>query len=100
MRTLVKASIPVEAGNKAIENGTLPKVMEAFMQRFKPEAAYFYAEAGKRTAMFVIDMPDPTHIPSIAESFFFGLNAEVYMTPVMNAADLKAGIEKAMQSRS
>ena len=98
MRTVVQVIIPVETGNKAIKDGSLPKTMESFMQRFKPEAAYFYAMNGKRSAFFVIDMPDPSDIPVIAESFFFNLNAEIFMTPAMNADDLKAGIKKAMQA--
>ena len=94
MRTMLKVSMPVETGNKAFKDGTLPKIIETFSKKYKPEAAYFFPEAGKRTALFVFDLPDPTHIPAVAEHFFFGLEAEVYMTPVMNADDLRAGIEK------
>jgi len=100
MRTMLQITIPVETGNKAIKDGTLPKTMESFMQRYKPEAAYFFPFNGKRSAFFVFDLPDPTHIPVVAESFFFGLNADVTMTPVMNADDLRAGIQKSMQSMS
>jgi hypothetical protein len=98
MRTMLQITIPVETGNKAIKDGTLPKTMEAFMQKYKPEAAYFFPKDGKRSALFVFDLPDPTHIPAIAESFFSNLNAEIFMTPVMNADDLRAGLAKAMQS--
>jgi len=97
MRTMLKVLVPVEAGNKAIKDGSLHKAVEAFMQRFKPESAYFYADGGKRSMQFVFNLSDTTDIPSVAEPFFMGLNAEIYATPVMNADDLRAGIEKFMK---
>src|SRR5262245_8095777 len=63
MRTLVKVSIPVEAGNAAIKDGSLPKIFSDAIDRLKPEAAYFAAQGGVRTAFFVLDLKDPTDIP-------------------------------------
>ena len=94
MRTMVTASIPVEGGNAAVKDGRLAQVMGAMMDRHHPEAAYFFAEHGRRTAMFVIDLKDPSQIPSIAEPFFRELNASVTFLPVMNADDLKKGLSK------
>lgn len=99
MRMMMKVSIPVEAGNKGISEGTLPKTVNAFVEQHKPEASYFTAEHGKRTATFVFDMTDPTMIPTIAEPFFMNLNATIEFTPAMNLADMKAGVEKAMKHR-
>ena len=97
MRTMIRVTIPVEMGNTTIKNGQLPKVMGSFVERWKPEAAYFYADnLGRRTGSFVIDLPDSSDIPSIAEPFFQELGASVELTPVMNAEDLKKGLEKAM----
>lgn len=42
-------------------------------------------------------MPDANHIPSVAEMFFTDLGADVALTPVMNAEELKAGLEKMKQ---
>lgn len=97
MRTMLKILMPVGTGNRAYKDGTLGQLFESFMEKYKPESAYFYPENGKRAALFVFDMPDPTHIPPVAEKFFSGLDAEVYLTPVMNAEDLKAGIQKTKQ---
>jgi len=36
-------------------------------------------------------------VPVISEPFFMGLNADVSYAPVMNADELKAGLEKAMK---
>ena len=96
MRMLLKVTIPVEAGNSAIKDGTLSKTMGAVLERLKPEAAYFYADNGKRTGLMVFDMESPADIPSIAEPFFIGFNATVEFTPVMDVADMQAGVERAM----
>jgi hypothetical protein len=99
MRTMLKVQMSVEKGSQALQNGTLPKVMNGFMQEFKPEAAYFFPENGKRTCLMVFDMKDPSQIPLIVERFFMELNAEVTLTPVMNADDLKKGLEAAKVAR-
>lgn len=95
MRTLLKVSMPVEAGNKAIKDGTLPATIQSIIDSHRPEASYFYAENGKRTALFVLDLKDTAQIPELAEPLFQTLNAEVQFYPVMNAADLRSGLEKA-----
>ncbi len=97
MRMMMKVSIPVEAGNKGVKEGLLPKTVMGFVERMKPEACYFGPEDGRRTARFYFDLQDPTLIPSIAESFFMNLNASIEMSPVMNLDEMKAGVEKAMK---
>ncbi len=87
----------VAASNNAITEGSLPKVMESTLERWKPEAAYFYADHGKRTAIFIVDLKDTYQIPLIAEPFFMSMNAEVNFTPVMNADDLRKGLGEWMK---
>lgn len=98
MRMMLKVSIPVDGGNAAIKNGSLPKIMAETMDKLKPEAAYFTSDNGERTAFFVIDMADPSDLPAIAEPFFMGFNARVSLSPVMNADDLKKGLAKLSQA--
>ena len=93
MRIMLKAQLPVEKGNEAIADGTLPKTIEEAMTRLKPEAAYFFAEDGKRTALMIFDMDDVSQIPVVAEPFFVNLNADVDFRPVMNAEDLQKGLQ-------
>lgn len=96
MRVMFKVSIPVEAGNKGIKDGTLPKTVMEFVEKFRPEASYFVATNGQRTAYFFVDMKDPSMIPSMAEPFMNNLNAGVEFQPAMNIEDMKTGIGKAM----
>jgi len=93
MRTLLKATMDVTAANKTIADGTLPNLMQATMERLKPEASYFTTVDGARTCFIVFDMKDPSEMPAIAEPFFLNLNAKVEFCPVMNADDLKKGLE-------
>ena len=93
MRMMLKVSIPVEPGNTAVKDGSLKKVIGESLERLKPEAAYFLAEDGRRTAIMVFDLADQSQIPSIAEPFFLAFNAAVSIAPVMNADDLKKGLE-------
>ena len=93
---LAKITIPVESGNEAIKNWSLPRTMKKAMEDLKPEAAYFLSENGERTAILVFDLAAESKIPWVVERFFMGLNADVTITPVMNAADLEKGIAEAM----
>ncbi|HZU95707.1 MAG TPA: hypothetical protein VFF73_03295 [Planctomycetota bacterium] len=94
MRVMLKVTMPVQAGNRAIVEGRLPKVIEKTMKELKPEAAYFTAEDGERTAFFFFDMKDSSQLPAIAEPFFMELDARVSVVPAMNPEDLKAGLAK------
>ena len=93
MRTLLKACLDTTAGNKAIQNGTINKVLGQTVERIHPEASFFATENGKRTAFFVFDLKEVSNIPAIAEPFFIELGAEVTFTPCMNADELQKGIQ-------
>ena len=98
MRMMLKILIPTEAGNHTIKDGSLGTILETTMSKLKPEAAYFVAQDGLRSAMMVFDMKDASAIPGIVEPLFLGLNAEVELLPVMNADDLKRGLNAAKQA--
>jgi hypothetical protein len=94
MRVIAKISVPVEMGNQAIKDGTLGQVMQGAAERWKPEAMYFTAFDGQRTAFMVFDLPDTSDIPQFAEPFFTGLDAHVEIAPAMNADDLQKGLSQ------
>lgn len=87
MRFLVKVSMPVEAGNVAARNGF--HVLQSILDEIKPEAAYFVAEHGQRTAFLIVEMRDASQIPSIAEPWFLAMNAAVEFHPAMKLEDLR-----------
>ncbi|HTU55968.1 MAG TPA: hypothetical protein VMF62_18540 [Acetobacteraceae bacterium] len=98
MRTMLRITFPTELGNRMIRDGSFTKVLETTMEKLKPEAAYFTANKGCRSAMLFFDMKDSSDIPAIAEPLFMGLNAEIEMLPVMNQDDLQKGLTAAMQA--
>ena len=101
MRCLLKVSIPVETGNAAIADGSLPRTIETIISEVKPEAAYFAEDNGKRTGFIFLDLKDPSQIPAIAEPWFLAFNAQVEFHPAMNLDDLKKaapGIDRAVKT--
>jgi hypothetical protein len=92
---LMTVQMDVEAGSRAIRDGSFPQMLESVMQELRPEAAYFTARDGKRTGYIVFDLKEPSDIPSIAEPFFMNANASIELTPVMTPEDVRIGIEKA-----
>lgn len=94
MRVLLKASMDTEKANEAIRNGTLGKLIQASVEQIKPEAAYFTAENGQRTAFLVFDMQDSSQMPVISEPFFLQLGAKVSYTPIMNLEDVQKGLSQ------
>jgi hypothetical protein len=92
MRVFMRVNIPAEAGNKAIKDGSLGKIVEAFMAKTKPESAHFGVESGERTMFVVFDLASPAEIPVICEPLFQGFGATIHFQPVMDLADLQKGL--------
>jgi hypothetical protein len=74
------------------------KTVEALMNRLKHEAAYFSPMNGNRTGMMFFDLAEPSQIIEVVEPLFMKLHAEVEITPVMSADDLRKGLAKASQN--
>ena len=92
MRMLLKASIPVKAGNANVKSGSLGSKIESILAEQKPEAAYFTLDNGMRTGFIFLDIQDSSQLPAILEPWFLAFNASIELTPVMNGEDLaKAG---------
>ncbi len=101
MRCLLKVAIPVEAGNAAISDGSLPTTIESILADIKPEAAYFAGDNGKRTGFIFFALKDASQIPAVAEPWFLAFDAHVELHPAMNLEDLKKatpGIQKAVKN--
>jgi len=92
MRLMLLVEIDTDAGNRAIEEHRMEKVMEEVLGQLRPEAAYFYPRGGKRALTLVVDAADDASIPSLVEPFWLHLNANVEVIPCMNAEDLRTGL--------
>lgn len=94
MRMMIQWSVPADVGNSTIASGAMQKNIESMLRDLKPEAAYFFANNGKRGGLVIFDMADSSQIPLVAEPLFQTFNAEVQFTPVMSAEDLQKAFSK------
>lgn len=94
MRLLVRAKIPVDAGNKMVQDPNFLKNLEQYMNKVKPEAAYFTPIDGDRAMSFILNIDNNYEMPSIVEPLFQEMGAKVEVFPVMNFDDLKKGISQ------
>ena len=94
MRMMMRAKIPVEAGNVGLSDGSLPETLQQVMKITQPEAVYIGTEDGERRVLIFFDLEDASDIPAVTEPFFQKMNASVELTPVMNLDDLQAGMAK------
>jgi len=94
VRTMMKIRLDTEAGSRAIQDGSLPQLMQETLGALQPEAAYFGPEDGMRTAFIVFDLKDPSQIPSITEPLFSKVKAKIEMFPVMDRDDLAKGLQQ------
>lgn len=95
MRMFMKVLMDVDAANRAIKDGTVPKLVEGFAKAANPEGMWFIAEGGKRCMVAVFDLASTDRIPSLAEPFFEALGAAIELTPAMDVADLQKGLSGA-----
>ena len=95
MRMLMKVGMPHEPFNTLVRKGKADAILQKILKDIQPEAAYFTEIDGKRTAILIVDVAEPSRIPSLAEPFFLQFNADCKFHPVMLPEDLsKAGLEK------
>ena len=94
MRMLMHASFPHPKFNAAVRDGSAGTKMKRILETLKPEAAYFTEIDGRRTAILIVDVAEPSHIPTFAEPFFLLFDADVHFHPVMLPQDLaQAGLD-------
>lgn len=95
MRMLLTVKFPHEHFNEAVKDGSVGEKLRRILEEIKPEAVYFTEQNGKRGAILIVDMADPSKVPSFAEPWFLAFNAEVEFRVVMTPEDLeRAGLER------
>ena len=94
MRMLVHVKFPHESFNAAVRNATVGTTLERILAAAKPEAVYFTEYDGRRGVIMIVDVPDASAVPALAEPWFLSFNADVTFHIVMTPDDLgKAGLE-------
>ena len=94
MRVLLKVTLAHAEFNAATRKGTVGRKIQRILKDQKPEAAYWTEFGGKRTGLLIVDLPDASKIPALAEPWFLTFGADVEIHPVMTSADLaKAGLD-------
>jgi hypothetical protein len=91
---LLKVKFPHKEFNEAVRNGSVGQTVRRILAESKPEAVYFTEQEGQRSVILIVDLPDPSKVPSLAEPWFLAFNADVEFHIVMAPEELqKAGLE-------
>ena len=88
MRMLMHVQLPVEPFSTAVRDGSAGQKIQKILEAIKPEAAYFTDQNGRRGGILVVNVNDPSAVPSLAEPFFLTFNAEVEFRIAMTPEDL------------
>lgn len=98
MRALIHVKLPIEPFNSAVRKGTVGETIKRILDETKPEAVYFTEYDGKRGAVLVVDVADPSRVPAIAEPWFLSFNAQVEFHIAMSPEELsQAGLDSMAQ---
>lgn len=94
MRILMNVRIPHQQFNTAVKDGTVGQKLNRILEATKPEAVYFTEQNGHRGAVLIVDLPDPSKVPMLAEPWFLTFQADVEFRIAMTPDDLKkAGLD-------
>jgi hypothetical protein len=95
MRMLLHVKVPHKEFNAAVRDGTAGRKMQRILEDTKPEAVYFTEYHGQRGAILIVNVADPSKVPSLAEPWFLTFNADVEFHIVMTPEDLgRAGLDE------
>jgi hypothetical protein len=94
MRLLMHVKLPHEPFNAYVKDGSAGKKIQQILAEIKPEAVYFTEDGGRRGGIMIVNLEDPSKIPSISEPWFIVFNADVEFHVVMGPEELgRAGLE-------
>jgi hypothetical protein len=91
---LLTVSMPHEPFNTLVRKKKAGEILKRILEEIKPESAYFTEQDGTRGAVLVVNVPDPSRVPSFAEPFFLNFNADCRFRVVMSPEDLgRSGLD-------
>lgn len=95
MKMLINVVFPIEPFNSMVRNDTAGKVISRVIDDIKPESIFFTEQEGNRGAVMIVEIPDASHIPVIAEPWFLNFEAICEFRIAMTLEDLmKADLTK------
>jgi hypothetical protein len=91
---LLTVTMPHEPFNTLVRKKKAGEILKRILEEIKPESAYFTEQDGTRGAVLVVNVPDPSRVPSFAEPFFLNFNADCRFRVVMSPEDLgRSGLD-------
>ena len=95
MRMMMTVKIPVEHGNRAIQDGSMKTAFDTLIEKLKPEAMYFMMLDGMRAAVFVYDLKDGEsyRLFGFHEPLFAAVGALIEEQPVLTWDDLQKAMK-------
>ena len=95
MRILLHVRIPHEEFNAAVRDGSVGRKIKQILDETRAEAVYFTEYDGRRGAITIININDPSEVPKFSEPWFLSFNADVQFHIAMTPEELgRAGLEK------
>ena len=95
MKMLVNVTCPIEPFSSMIRNGSAGEIINRIIDEIKPDSIYFTELNGHRGAVMVVDVPEPSAVPVIAEPWFLNFDARCQFRIAMSPEDLmKANLTK------
>lgn len=91
---LIHVKIPNKEFNAYVRDGSVGKKIKRIFDDIGPEVVYFTEYDGQRGLIIIVDVPEPSAVPKIAEPWFLIFDAGVECHIVMSPDDLeKAGLD-------
>jgi hypothetical protein len=95
MQMIMEVELPNEPFNTLVKKGTVGETLQHVLADIKPTAVYFTERDGRRGATLVVDVPDPSRVPGLAEPFFVLFDASVKFRICMTPEDLgRSGLDE------
>jgi hypothetical protein len=91
MRVMLNVRIPHQPFNAAVKDGAAGPKMARILEATKPEAVYFTEHNGQRGAVLIVDLPDASKVPSLAEPWYLVFQADVEFRIIISPDELKRG---------
>ena len=88
MKMLVNVTFPMEPFSSMVRNGSAGEIIGRVVNDIKPESIYFTELDGNRGAVMVVEVPNASSVPSIAEPWFLIFEAICEFKIAMTSDDL------------